>query len=127
MPVSLKATPLSINKAPDEGGFPEQGHFRTGIYRSIKWVVAQSMGLVIISLVFGALTLSEISLQAIENVANDATSTEQILSWPNFRGPGAIGHAVQANPPLNWSVEESKNIIWKVEIPKPGMNSPVIW
>ncbi len=48
-------------------------------------------------------------------------------SWPNFRGPGANGHAFNGNPPLNWNLEQGKNILWKTEVPKPGMSSAVIW
>ncbi len=125
-PVSSKATPESI-KVTDERRLPEQERFRVEIGRSIKRVVARNKGLVIISLVLCALTLSQISVPATENVTDDTSSTEHILSWPHFRGPGAIGHAVQANPPLTWSVENGKNVLWKVEIPKPGMNSPVVW
>jgi outer membrane protein assembly factor BamB len=28
---------------------------------------------------------------------------------------------------LAWNVEEGRNILWKAEVPKPGMNSPVVW
>jgi len=127
MLISTKPTPALTNKVPDEDGFPEQERVWMEISQSIKRIVARGKGLVIISLVFCALILSTFALSAFHNDANDATTTEQLLSWPHFRGPGAIGRAVHANPPLTWSVKEGKNIIWKVKIPKPGMNSPLVW
>ncbi len=60
---------------------------------------------------------------AAEGIASAATGG----SWPGFRGPGGIGHATNANPPLTWNVETGKNILWKIEVPTPGMSSPVVW
>ena len=42
--------------------------------------------------------------------------------WPRFRGPNGSG-VVQANLPTEWS--ESKNLVWKVELPGKGSSSPV--
>ncbi len=49
------------------------------------------------------------------------------LNWPTFRGPGATGVAHFTNAPVDWDVEEGKGIRWKVEVPLPGTNSPVVW
>lgn len=46
-------------------------------------------------------------------------------NWPQFRGPGAQGHAVRATPPTEWS--EKSNVAWKTAIPGLGWSSPVIW
>jgi outer membrane protein assembly factor BamB len=58
-------------------------------------------------------------------VAASDEDTQQI--WTSFRGPGARGHAVHANPPLTWSVKEDRNILWKAQVPTHGMSSPVVW
>ena len=93
-----------------------------------KWIITGGIGLVVISLVLCALTQLKIGQLPSANNVNEFTPYEDILrNWPSFRGPGAIGHAINANPPLNWNVEEGKNILWKTEVPKPGMNSPVVW
>jgi outer membrane protein assembly factor BamB len=100
----------------------------TAIKRALLMPISTKVGLVVISLVLCALTQSKIDRLTVTNVASDFTPTKYILrNWTNFRGPGANGHAVHANPPLNWSVEEGKNILWKTKVPKPGMSSPVIW
>jgi len=45
--------------------------------------------------------------------------------WPGFRGPAGDGVAAKdANPPVEWS--ESKNVLWKTELPARGRSSPVI-
>jgi len=59
------------------------------------------------------------------SVGASAEGTEK--SWPTFRGPGARGHAVHANPPLRWSGETGTNILWKTPVPTHGMSSPVVW
>lgn len=44
--------------------------------------------------------------------------------WPEFRGPGAEGHAPDAKVPLKWS--ETRNIRWKVEVDGKAWSSPVV-
>jgi outer membrane protein assembly factor BamB len=51
-------------------------------------------------------------------------------SWPDFRGPFGTGHVAMAQEskiqgiPLSWS--ESKNLIWKTEVPFLGHSGPVV-
>jgi outer membrane protein assembly factor BamB len=47
-----------------------------------------------------------------------------IQDWPEFRGPSGQGISDQTGLPLTWS--ESKNVLWKTEIPGKGWSSPVI-
>jgi outer membrane protein assembly factor BamB len=49
------------------------------------------------------------------------------VNWPSFRGPNASGIAQGFTPPITWSVEESKNILWKTPIPGLGLSSPIVW
>jgi outer membrane protein assembly factor BamB len=44
-----------------------------------------------------------------------------------FRGFLGQGVSYSRNIPVDWDGGEGKNILWKVQIPKPGYNSPVIW
>lgn len=48
-------------------------------------------------------------------------------NFPTFRGPGGNGIAYKKNIPIDWNGKTGKNIKWKVEIPLPGYNSPIIW
>jgi outer membrane protein assembly factor BamB len=44
--------------------------------------------------------------------------------WPQFRGPDGQGHSTEHGLPIEWS--ESRNILWKTEIPGVGWSSPVV-
>ena len=44
--------------------------------------------------------------------------------WPQFRGPGADGHAPSPATPMEWS--DSKNVVWKIALPGLGWSSPVV-
>ena len=47
-------------------------------------------------------------------------------SWPQFRGPGSRGIAVDdPRLPVQWSTRE--NILWRFDIPGRGWASPVVW
>ena len=102
--------------------------FETKICMTRKRIIFSSIGLVIIFLVMFVLTQLKIGYLPSANKVHEAIAYENVLrNWTNFRGPGANGHAINANPPLNWNVEKGTNILWKTVVPKPGMNSPVVW
>ena len=44
--------------------------------------------------------------------------------WPEFRGPTGQGIAKVSNLPAEWS--QTKNVVWKKELPGAGWSSPVI-
>ncbi len=46
-------------------------------------------------------------------------------NWPQWRGPTWNGVAPEGNPPVSWS--ESKNLVWKSDIPGSGWSTPIIW
>ena len=46
-------------------------------------------------------------------------------NWPNWRGPGLNGIALNADPPVTWS--ETENIKWKTALPGDGQTTPIIW
>lgn len=45
----------------------------------------------------------------------------------SFRGPFGNGVSTHKNIPVSWDGAKGKKVIWKVKVPKPGFNSPVIW
>lgn len=49
------------------------------------------------------------------------------ISFPFFRGEGSRGLAGGTGYPTDWNGNDGKNIKWKIPVPKPGKNSPVIW
>lgn len=57
-----------------------------------------------------------------------ASARELARNWPQFRGPGGSGLAApSARPPEHWDGTKGTNIRWKVPVPLPGENSPVVW
>ena len=49
------------------------------------------------------------------------------VNYPFFRGEGNRGIAGGTGFPTEWNGPEGRNIKWKIAVPKPGQNSPVIW
>jgi outer membrane protein assembly factor BamB len=48
-------------------------------------------------------------------------------NWTSFRGYHGLGLALAQDPPTEWNVDNNKNILWKIALPKSGFNSPIIW
>ncbi len=48
-------------------------------------------------------------------------------NFPFFRGQDSRGIAGGTGYPTEWDSAEGKNIDWKIQIPKQGKSSPVIW
>lgn len=67
----------------------------------------------------------------------EAVVTETSSSYPdlneikkhhnNFRGPLGQGISHHKGIPVSWDVAAGTNILWKVEVPTQGNNSPIIW
>ena len=49
------------------------------------------------------------------------------INYPFFRGEGSRGIAGGTGYPSEWNGTVGNNIKWKIAVPKPGKNSPVIW
>ncbi len=47
--------------------------------------------------------------------------------WPRFRGPGGDGVAAATNVPVAWNGASGTGLAWSVDIPLPGLSSPVVW
>lgn len=50
-----------------------------------------------------------------------------LKNHPSFRGPFGLGISYATKIPTEWDAASGKNICWKVTVPLPGLNSPVIW
>ncbi|HYQ59232.1 MAG TPA: PQQ-binding-like beta-propeller repeat protein, partial [Draconibacterium sp.] len=55
------------------------------------------------------------------------TLTELQKNHNSFRGPLAQGVIMHKNIPTEWDGAAGTNVVWKVEVPKHGFNSPIIW
>ncbi|MEL7060746.1 MAG: ankyrin repeat domain-containing protein, partial [Acidobacteriota bacterium] len=48
-------------------------------------------------------------------------------SWPQFRGPGGLGHAEGGGAPTRWNLETGENVLWSTPIAGLAHSSPVVW
>jgi len=55
------------------------------------------------------------------------SAEEMQQQWPSFRGPNGSGVASNATVPVMWDAKTGTNILWKSEVPLPGLSSPVVW
>ena len=56
-----------------------------------------------------------------------ASAADFMNNFPSFRGPFGLGVAHQKNPPYHWDGASGEKVLWKVAVPLPGYNSPVVW
>jgi len=69
---------------------------------------------------------SILTLWLASSVAGEATSAEEGVNWPQFRGIGAAG-VLDTNPPTSWNADTGENIGWKVKVPGLGHSAPIVW
>jgi outer membrane protein assembly factor BamB len=82
---------------------------------------------IIIIAVLGAATLLTISSSQ-DLTFTTGVEPEQVTNrWPRFRGLGGLGISTYKNIPARWNGSTGENILWKISIPLPGENSPIIW
>jgi len=62
-------------------------------------------------------TLAAVDLSAFKSIRKN---------WPGLRGPEGKGIAYEANPIIKWDAITGENILWKMPLPLPGFNSPIV-
>ena len=99
---------------------------------SRKYILWGGVGLCVLALVLGI--LGELDVKKIGRWNPDMDTAAEFMdmetirkNWPNFRGPEGNGIAYHTDVPTEWDGASEKNILWKVPIPLPGYNSPIIW
>jgi len=92
-----------------------------------KYITYSGLVLIVLALITGILTDSEV-YQTGTSQQDTFPSIEEIRkNWNSFRGQGGLGFAHQSDVPIDWDGNSGKNIIWKLALPKPGFNSPIVW
>lgn len=95
--------------------------------RARKWIALAGTMLFSTSLIAAILTGSDISRIDFQESNGPAPAGDASEYWPNLRGPGGNGVAAMDTAPTAWNGETGDGIAWKVETPKPGFSSPVVW
>ncbi len=57
--------------------------------------------------------------------AKQTASSGGEAHWPRFRGPTGMGVCDATGLPLEWS--QTKNVVWRIELPGPGASSPIVF
>ncbi len=114
----------------DEGLRSEEGWENKLLSR--KYVLFGGLRVFILAIILGMVSQSEVKkigiVQREGSQASDYASTDEMKeNWPGFRGPEGNGVAVDADFPTEWDGPAGDNILWKIPIPHPGYNSPIIW
>jgi outer membrane protein assembly factor BamB len=99
---------------------------------SRRYIIISGLGLFLLAFVLGILSENEMKnfgmMKKGKTSARDFPGIDEIRkNWPGFRGPEGNGIAYQTNVPTQWDGKSNKNISWKIPIPYPGFNSPILW
>jgi outer membrane protein assembly factor BamB len=76
----------------------------------------------------GSLTLlaaGVVCLSVVLSHGSADSKTGANANWPSWRGPSGQGYVNGSNVPLTWS--ETKNLLWKTDLPGRGNSSPIVW
>jgi outer membrane protein assembly factor BamB len=130
---SLKAVAILRRRQPDPREYPVATD-PLKAESAARWAVAAA-GAVIVAIamiiakgvpsVGGALRAATAPIKAPgQSVA--AHSAPPTGGWSSFRGASGSGVAASTNFPVAWDGATGSGILWKVEIPLPGMSLPVV-
>ena len=115
------------SRLPAPEGCPDADNSWLTAMKARKWVTIGGTILLSSSLIAAIFSHSDIAKIDFEAGSEDATAEAFLMNWPNFRGPGGYGVAGSSDAPISWDGEGGSGIAWKVEVPKPGYSSPVVW
>lgn len=120
-------------RLPDLSKSPEPEKTLEGRLLSRKYILYGGLGLVLLAFVLGVLSQTELKKIGIfqpekSQGTSEFPSIQEIRNnWPGFRGPEGIGWDYHTDVPTEWDGPSGQNIFWKIPIPHPGYNSPIIW
>jgi len=120
-------------RLPDLSKSPDPDETWETKFLSRKYILFVGLGLFILAFVLGILSQTELKNIGIIQTeeSQEATvfpSIEEIRdNWPGFRGPEGIGVAYHTDVPSEWDGLSGQSILWKIPIPHPGYNSPIVW
>jgi len=66
-------------------------------------------------------------VEPVKTSASYPSEKEINNNHPSFRGPGGNGISYKKNIPISWDGSTGDNVLWKLEVPIHGYNSPIIW
>jgi outer membrane protein assembly factor BamB len=127
MLLSLKFLNSKKTKYPDLEKEPDPDMSWEEKVLARKYITYSGLVLIILALITGILSDSEVYETGLSQKATFPSIDEIRKNWNSFRGQGGLGIAHQSDVPIDWDGNTGKNIIWKLALPKPGFNSPIVW
>jgi len=126
---SLKFLNARKTKFPDMDSTPAPNMTWDEKILARKSITISGITIFVLALLTSILSESEITESDSESAGSAIFPTIDVIrqNWNGFRGPGGLGIAYQQDVPTEWDGATGKNIKWKIEIPKPGYNSPIVW
>lgn len=64
---------------------------------------------------------------SLAEAASLPSEEEYSRSWPRLFGPTGLCVSAAKNVPFEWDAASGRNILWKMPVELPGMNSPIVW
>jgi outer membrane protein assembly factor BamB len=131
--LSLKYMSSLESKLPDLSESASPDETRENRLLSRRYLIFGGAGLFVLAFVLGILSQSELKNIGIFRAEESAKAAgfpginEIRDNWPGFRGPEGNAVAYNTDVPREWDGRSGKNILWKVPIPHPGYNSPILW
>jgi outer membrane protein assembly factor BamB len=130
--IALKYMSSLKSQLPDLSESPSQDDTWENKLLSRRYIIFSGLGLFLLAFVLGILSENEMKsfgkMEKGEMSARDFPGIDEIRkNWPGFRGPEGNGIAYQTDVPIEWDGKSDKNILWKIPIPLPGFNSPILW
>lgn len=121
-----KTSPLLGDSKPDEIIIKGRNRKYMLATASVIFVVALTASFIMRDNLPDPTGLSSVNKQDNEKGSVTAPKPDK-TNFPSFRGQNSHGIAGGSGYSTEWNGEEGKNIEWKIEIPKSGQSSPVIW
>lgn len=127
--ISFRALQVYRERSP----YPASNPPKEDLAENAKWArnAITAVGLVLIGLALSLaipwtspLDQPKAPVAIAKTTAARPTAPDFARNWPRFLG-AANGRAVSTDLPIAWS--ETNGLRWKVELPRPGLNSPIIW
>lgn len=122
---------LSLHPVPRHKKNKDKNPEQEAINKQQTRQVVYSFGVVLAACVLGMTAIPTIeipvAIPAVEIIESYPTAEELAQNWHRFRGAGGLGISTHENIPTYWNEETGEGVNWKVEVPLPGHNSPIIW
>jgi len=105
----------------------DRGEIQVKEAKHARWAVAGGIAVLAVGMTLLGMSGQIRFVQAEDDGPPFASMQDKQGQWHRFRGPGGAGVSAYANIPTSWNGKTGEGILWKIPVPRPGRNSPVVW